>query len=470
MAISFRHRITDSAPWLVARRTACRALDPQKNSVYSPACIFEGLRALALGAAGSTAKELKGIVGNSIFSRNQLGLEQSSKWAYKDYVGRALTGVWLDKAARPEKGFESACKRSGVEVTRTNLSSPKSGAEISRWISDATDGFISPRIDLDPLALACISSVLYLKDAWDKPFSKRKTVRDAFHANDGDVEASYMVGEFRLAVLDDEAGTLVNLPLSNGALMVLLLPEERQSLSDALVSSHVFDLVADYDADKVLVELHLPKFTCESTVDNMESVLSAAGFSTASNPDLSCMTGTPSAAISYSHGTKISVDENGLEAGSYFAMVACAGVPNFDEIPPTPRVIKYDRPFLYFVISRTGQPLFIGAVVKPEADRLAWVPVASKEERGSEEGWIIEDEEIPEVCRITLEEGCRTAPYGITCGIYGLMVHTTWAENYQEAMEKYAGMKQSLRECAEKLGDVSFDESEWCSTFVDTWS
>ena len=201
MAISFRHRITDSAPWLVARRTACRALDPQKNSVYSPACIFEGLRALALGATGSTAKELKGIIGNTIFSRNQLGLEQSSKWAYKDYVGRVLTGVWLDKAARPEKGFESACKRSGVEVTRTNLSSPKAGAEISRWISDATDGFISPRIDLDPLALACVSSVLYLKDAWDKPFSKRKTVHDAFHANDGDVEASYMVGEFRLGTV-----------------------------------------------------------------------------------------------------------------------------------------------------------------------------------------------------------------------------------------------------------------------------
>lgn len=86
------------------------------------------------------------------------------------YVERVLTGVWLDKAARSEKGFKSACKRSGVEVLKTNLSSPKAGAEISRWISDATDGFISPRIDLDPLALACVSSVLYLKDAWDNPF------------------------------------------------------------------------------------------------------------------------------------------------------------------------------------------------------------------------------------------------------------------------------------------------------------
>ena len=280
--------------------------------------------------------------------------------------------------------------------------------------------------------------------------------------------AQEIVRYLRLAVLDDEAGTLVNLPLSNGASMVLLLPEEGQSLSDALMSSRVFDLVVDYDVDKVLVELHLPKFTCESTVDNMESVLSAAGFSTASSPDLSRMTGTPSAAVSYSHGTKISVDENGLEAGSYFAMAACTGVPNFDEVPPTPRVIRYDRPFLYFVISRTGQPLFIGVVAKPEVDRLAWVPVASKEERGSEEGWIIEDEEIPGVCRITLEEGCRVAPYGITCGVYGLMVHTTWAENYQEAMEKYEGMKRSMRECAEKLGDDSFDEGEWCRTFVDT--
>ena len=465
------HGIPDSAPWLLARRTAGRALSPQANSAYSPACILGGLRALSLGAAGDTARELGGIVGHALPGGDWLGLERKSKWAYEGYAGRALTGVWLDMAARPEKGFETACKRSGVEVSKINLSSPKAGADISRWISEATDGFVSPAIDLNPLALVCVSSVLYLKDAWKSPFPKSRTRRGAFHAADEDVMADYMVGVFTLGVRDEEGvGTLVSLPLSNGASMVLLLPEEGRSLSDMLGDRRTFDLASAPGACGELVELHLPKFTCESTVSDMTGVLVAAGLSTASNPDLSRMTGVADAPVSYSHGTKLSVDENGLEAGSYFVVTACAGVPDFDEVPPKPRVIMFDRPFLYFVISRTAQPLLVGTVARPEADRLAWVPVDLEVERGPEEGWIIEDEEIPEVCRITLEEGCQTAPYGITCGVYGLMVHTTWAKGRQEAMEKYEGMKRSLRECAEKLGDDSFDEGEWCSTLVDTWS
>jgi len=43
--------------------------------------------------------------------------------------------------------------------------------------------------------------------------------------------------------------------------------------------------------------------------------------------------------------------------------------------------------------------------------------------RGPENGIILYDEELREGARITLEkDGC--APYAITCGIYGLMVHT----------------------------------------------
>lgn len=393
------------------------------------------------------------------------------EWSYGDYAGRILTGVWLDESAKPEKGFEVDCEQSGITVAETDFSSPEAGAEISRWISDATDGFVSPRIDLDPLALACVSSVLYLRDAWQEPFSKRGTRRRPFHAVDGDIKSDYMMGELTLHVADVEGvGTFVTLPLSNGATMELLLPEAGRSLSDVLGDRRTFDFVAMPRTEEALVDLRLPKFTCDSTVDDMAGVLSAVGLTTASTPDLSRMTGALEAPVSYSHGAKVSVDENGLEAGAYFAVTLCAGVPGLDEVLPKPRVIAFDRPFLYFIVSRAGQPLFIGTVARPEADGLTWVSVASEEDKGSEEGLIIEDEEIPGVCRITLEEDCPTVPYGITCGVYGLMMHTTWADTYQEAMEKYEGMKRELRECAERLGDDAFDEAEWCRAFVDRWS
>lgn len=200
----------------------------------------------------------------------------------------------------------------------------------------------------------------------------------------------------------------------------------------------------------------------------MNMALIKAGFATAGMPDLSPMTGQTGTPASYAHGARIAVDEDGIEAGAYFAMVACAGaMPELWE-PPKPRVIVLDRPFAYVVVSRTGQPLFIGTVCSPEADPYAWLPYESESEKGSEGGWIVEDEEIPGICRITLEEGGHT-PYAITCGVYGLMVHTAFAGDFDEAMGKYNGMKRDLEECARLLDNESFENGEWCGTFIDKW-
>lgn len=95
-------------------------------------------------------------------------------------------------------------------------------------------------------------------------------------------------------------------------------------------------------------------------------------------------------------------------------------------------------------------------------------PFRSESNRGSEGGWIIEDEEIPGACHITLEEDCIIAPYGMTCSVDGLLMHTTWGD-YQEAMEKYAGMKNDLRKCALTLDDEGFDGAAWCHEFVSQW-
>jgi hypothetical protein len=45
-------------------------------------------------------------------------------------------------------------------------------------------------------------------------------------------------------------------------------------------------------------------------------------------------------------------------------------------------------------------------------------------EQGSENGLTLKDEEQVRGARITLERDTRIAPFAITCGIYGWMVHT----------------------------------------------
>jgi hypothetical protein len=64
--------------------------------------------------------------------------------------------------------------------------------------------------------------------------------------------------------------------------------------------------------------------------------------------------------------------------------------------------------------------------------------------RGSEEGTILLDEEHDLGARITLERECRKIPFAITCGIYGWMVHTTYASSRDEADALVLGIRADL--------------------------
>ncbi len=92
---------------------------------------------------------------------------------------------------------------------------------------------------------------------------------------------------------------------------------------------------------------------------------------------------------------------------------------------------------------------------------------------GSENGAILFDEEHPLGARITLEEN-GYQPWAITCGIYGNMVHTTFASTEMEGLEKYEAMKSELAEFLEYLYSDAVAEDDafallgdWCGKFVD---
>lgn len=65
-------------------------------------------------------------------------------------------------------------------------------------------------------------------------------------------------------------------------------------------------------------------------------------------------------------------------------------------------------------------------------------------QRGSEDGIILRDEEHTDGARITLERDGRVAPFAITCGIYGWMVHTRFFGTREEAEREFERMKGGL--------------------------
>lgn len=70
---------------------------------------------------------------------------------------------------------------------------------------------------------------------------------------------------------------------------------------------------------------------------------------------------------------------------------------------------------------------------------------------GSEGGKILLDEDYDGCARITLEEGGGAAPFAITCGIYGWMVHTRFFGEAMEARASYDAMKPGLAQIVEMI-------------------
>jgi hypothetical protein len=79
---------------------------------------------------------------------------------------------------------------------------------------------------------------------------------------------------------------------------------------------------------------------------------------------------------------------------------------------------------------------------------------------GADGGAIVRDEEHESGARITLEEEGGSAPFTVTCGIYGWMQHARYFSDASEANDEYDRMKDELDEILESVptGEENLDE------------
>jgi hypothetical protein len=73
---------------------------------------------------------------------------------------------------------------------------------------------------------------------------------------------------------------------------------------------------------------------------------------------------------------------------------------------------------------------------------------------GSEGGAIVADESYEDRARITLERSTRLAPYAITCGVSGWLVHTRFFESEAEARSQFDAMKAALAHMTDAVKSV----------------
>ena len=96
-------------------------------------------------------------------------------------------------------------------------------------------------------------------------------------------------------------------------------------------------------------------------------------------------------------------------------------------------------------------------------ERTAWYPFQQGStigQSGSEDGVVVRDEEHPLGARVTLEGNTPTAPFTITCGIYGWMVHTRFFIAKAEADAEYESMLDALASILDVVPEASEAEEE----------
>jgi hypothetical protein len=100
---------------------------------------------------------------------------------------------------------------------------------------------------------------------------------------------------------------------------------------------------------------------------------------------------------------------------------------------------------------------------------MSWRPFndgASLGGGGSESGIVMIDDEHAKGARITLEKRLNAAPFVVTCGVYGWLVHTRFFATEEEGRCAFKAMKPSLEALASSAAD-DFEMIDAINAFVD---
>ncbi|MFF5972312.1 serpin family protein [Streptomyces sp. NPDC012769] len=322
--------------------------------VCSPAGLWLALAAVASGAGGETAEELREALG--VAGPEAAGAVTATA-AMSRSGGLALaTGAWSRVPLRPE--FQGRLPDVGFGTL-----GGRAQGEIDAWVRKAT----GDRIERLPLTLnggedLVLAGALALKAAWQKRFPAQLTRDEPFTDGYGDTTAVPTMHQLIPARWAWRTGgaTVVELPCEGGAVRVrFVLGEEGGGPAEVLPLAWAGP-AARTPLRAEAVDLALPRFSLRTRTDVYER-LPALGMGLAVRPDadFSGMSPVPLYVSAAVQEALVEIAEEGVEAAAVTAVAMTRGAAP----PRHPRIerIAFDRPFGFVVLDGTGGlPLFAG--------------------------------------------------------------------------------------------------------------
>lgn len=361
------------------------------NAVVSPVSVAIALTMTGSGAKGETLAEFRKILGNDISGMQDFIECYINQINSDSELGIKLANsVWFNAQKNRLKinsDFENLCRtRFSADIFKEEFTAATAD-KINEWISGKTDGLIDKVLEEIPDdAVAYLINTVLFESEWAGNYTSRDVVPNSlFTTADGRKQSITMLKStepvndtvyFKLGKTE-----VVCKSYKNGYEFVAMLPDEGVSIKNALDSFSGNEFVKAVtktnvnENGEILCGIHplnvyLPKFEFECKF-RLSETLKAMGMTNSFNAAKADFTemATSSRGNIYInevfHNTYIKFDEKGTKAA------ASTAVEMFDECvsepPQTTKTIKFDRPFIYVIVSPEGIPLFAGTVTDFEA-------------------------------------------------------------------------------------------------------
>ncbi|KAJ8285173.1 hypothetical protein GJAV_G00023130 [Gymnothorax javanicus] len=248
----------------------------------------------------------------------------------------------------------------------TDFSNTEAAKEqINKYVDEKTKGKITQLVgDMDPATVMYLINYIYFKGKWDIPFDPKETKEDQFHIDDKtSVSVQMMHEEDYFHVFHDEESSahVLQLHYNESVSMMLVLPEKGlKSLEEELGRPNLKKWVTSTKKSKYSV--FVPKLSLKTSYQ-LKEVLSGMGITDIfeDTADFSGISEDKKVLVSkVIQKATLDMDEAGATAaaatGVEFMLLSL-------EINP---VLKFDRPFLIFVLNHdTESILFMGKIVNP---------------------------------------------------------------------------------------------------------
>ncbi|MET9350309.1 serpin family protein [Streptomyces termitum] len=327
--------------------------DPAADWAGSPAGLWTALAAVAAGARGRTAEELRGLLGTA-------GQEAGPAVAGMDALLAGTGGVACATSVRSRVPVYAAYRDALPGIGFGGLG-PGAAAELDAWVAGATGGRIA-RLPaaLDGGADLVLVGVTALAARWREAFARSETRPAPFTDGRGTVTE---VPTMHRRLPADRAwrvggGTVVELPCAGERAPLVRFVLGPEGAGPAAVVPSAWAEAGREPVRAGAVELALPRFTLRGRTDVL-SLLASLGVTAPLRPgaDFSGLSPEPLHVTEALQEAVLEVAEEGVEAAAVTQVVMTRSA-----VRPAPvERIAFDRPFGVVVLDAEGRlPLFTG--------------------------------------------------------------------------------------------------------------